>query len=103
MRGFDEEVWQRERFGIVVRGNRLKFLQNGELGEKLRDTRGRELVEASPLDGVWGIGVGRAAAEGVGRENWWGMNLLGKALMVVREELLLGYLDALEETAEDTG
>lgn len=57
-----------------------------DLRELLLGTGERELVEASPGDRIWGIGFTAAKAERAGRERW-GLNLLGKALMVVREEL----------------
>ena len=86
VRDFDDEVWKRERMGIVMEGNRVKFAQNEELREMLLRTGGRELVEASPTDRIWGIGFGKGNAEKC-RERW-GMNLLGKTLMMVRDELL---------------
>ena len=86
VRDFDDEVWKKERMEIVTEGNRLKFAQNDELREMLLRTEGRELVEASPMDRIWGIGFGKGNAD-KSRERW-GMNLLGKALMMVRDELL---------------
>jgi len=87
VRGFDQEVWEERRFGIVVAGNRAKFEQHAELGAFLRGTGTRVLVEASPVDRVWGIGLAaddpRAASPG----EWEGLNLLGFALMQVRAEL----------------
>lgn len=72
-------------------GNLLKFsAAAGDEGRRLRGlllgTGGRELVEASPFDRVWGIGFGVGEAERVGRGRW-GMNLLGRVLMDVREVL----------------
>jgi ribA/ribD-fused uncharacterized protein len=86
VRDFDDKVWKMERVGIVMEGNRLKFAQNETLRGMLLLTRGRELVEASPMDRVWGIGFGRRNAEK--RRERWGMNLLGKALMMIRDEFL---------------
>jgi hypothetical protein len=87
VRGFDNEVWVQHRFDIVVRGNLAKFRQNEELKTFLLSSRSRILVEASPVDKIWGIGL---AAEGVRAQNpeeWQGLNLLGFGLMVVRERL----------------
>lgn len=55
------------------------------LAKKLLETGERELVEASPYDRVWGIGYGAADAED--SREFWGENLLGKALMRVRDRL----------------
>lgn len=77
-----------DKFEIVVQGNTYKFTI-AEDAENLREwlfaTGARELVEASPLDRVWGIGFTEKNA-GANRHRW-GENLLGKALMVVRERL----------------
>lgn len=83
---FSEEIWQENRFTIVVEGSYLKFSQNEELKRMLLETGDRELVEASPLDRIWGVGFGARNA-GVKRDKW-GLNLLGKALMVTRERLV---------------
>ena len=87
VRGFDEEVWQRERFALVTEGSVHKFRQHPELRDFLLGTAGRVLVEASPLDRVWGIGL---AAGDPGAEDpaaWRGLNLLGFALMEARARL----------------
>lgn len=82
---FDEETWKAKRLQIVIDGNYLKFTQDPNLREQLLDTGSRELVEASPRDRIWGIGFGaKNAGKTRGR---WGLNLLGKALMRVREQL----------------
>ncbi len=87
VRGFDEQVWEAARFDLVVRGNLAKFGQNPELAEFLLGTGERVLVEASPVDRVWGIGLA-AGDERAGRpELWRGLNLLGFALMEVRRAL----------------
>jgi ribA/ribD-fused uncharacterized protein len=85
VRGFDEARWCDERYDLVVAGNLAKFGQNKELGDFLRRTGKKVLVEASPLDRIWGIGMSRTH-EDVGRPACWrGLNLLGFALMDVRE------------------
>ena len=74
------------KFDVVLEGNWLKFMHGeGWLRERLLSTGDRELVEASPRDRVWGIGFAAEYAE-ESRE-MWGMNLLGKALMTVRERI----------------
>jgi len=87
VRGFDEKRWRDVRYDIVVAGNVAKFTQHPELGEFLRGTGRRVLVEASPYDRVWGIGVGETHDEVPHPARWRGLNLLGFALMEVRERL----------------
>jgi ribA/ribD-fused uncharacterized protein len=87
VRGFDEETWRRERFGIVVEGSVHKFAAHPELREFLLGTGGRVLVEASPVDRVWGIGLAADDEAAFDPERWRGPNLLGFALMEARERL----------------
>ncbi|KAJ5938027.1 DUF1768-domain-containing protein [Penicillium verhagenii] len=82
---FDDNLWRKERYAIVLEGSYLKFSQNEDLKQILLATGERELVEASPRDRIWGIGFGKDAAD-MQREEW-GLNLLGKALMDVRARL----------------
>ncbi|ECL1964713.1 NADAR family protein [Listeria monocytogenes] len=87
IRGFQEDIWLKNRFNIVMRANQAKFSQNEELKKFLMQTKKRILVEASPVDKIWGIGM---AADNKNVENplyWKGLNLLGFALMAVRDEL----------------
>lgn len=83
VKGFDEVHWNNLRYDIVVRGNMFKFGQNEELKKILVKTKSAELVEASPYDKIWGIGLSENQARRVNRKRW-GMNLLGNALMEVR-------------------
>jgi len=87
VRGFDDHQWNEARFGIVVRGNRAKFEQNPMLRGFLLGTGGRVLVEASPVDRVWGIGLAADDPRATKPEQWRGLNLLGFALMEVRRQL----------------
>ena len=87
VRGFDEARWVAARFGIVVRGNVAKFGQNPALGEFLRGTGERVLVEASPVDRIWGIGLAAKDPAAQDPARWRGLNLLGFALMEARAEL----------------
>jgi ribA/ribD-fused uncharacterized protein len=88
VRGFDEQRWAEARFGIVVRGNRAKFEQNADLRRFLIGTHGRVLVEASPVDRVWGIGMKGDDPRATDPAQWRGLNLLGFALMEARSCLL---------------
>ena len=85
--GFDQEVWERERWDVVVRGNLAKFSSHPKLLEFLLGTGQRVLVEASPHDRVWGIGLTASDAGAADPEQWDGENLLGFALMEVRHRL----------------
>jgi ribA/ribD-fused uncharacterized protein len=87
VRGFDEARWNAARWEIVVRGNQAKFGQNPELGAYLAGTGDRVLVEASPVDRVWGIGLAEDDPAAENPELWRGLNLLGFALMEVRARL----------------
>ena len=87
VRGFDEVRWRETRFDIVVRANRAKFSQRPELCAFLHSTRDQVLVEASPHDRTWGIGLDAADPRARDPRRWRGLNLLGFALMEVRSEL----------------
>ncbi|GAB3862291.1 NADAR family protein [Dactylosporangium cerinum] len=87
VRGFDETIWKRERFGIVVAGSEAKFGQRDDLREFLVGTGDRILVEASPLDRIWGIGLSAQDASADEPALWRGLNLLGFALMRARTTL----------------
>jgi ribA/ribD-fused uncharacterized protein len=84
---FDEAVWLQHRYSIVVRANKAKFAQNPELAEFLRQTGERVLVEASPVDRIWGIGLAQDDVRASNPNEWQGLNLLGFALMQVRDEI----------------
>ncbi|NDU77178.1 DUF1768 domain-containing protein [Actinomadura sp. DSM 109109] len=87
VRDFDERTWRANRVTIVTRGSEAKFSQNGELRDYLLRTGDRILVEASPLDRVWGIGLAADDPRAERPASWKGENLLGFALMTVRDAL----------------
>ncbi|MBL1108103.1 NADAR family protein [Streptomyces sp. 5-8] len=87
VRDFDQETWERERFRIVVEGSVHKFAAHADLGRFLLNTGDRVLVEASPVDRIWGIGLSADDAAAAEPERWQGLNLLGFALMEARERL----------------
>jgi len=87
IRGFDDARWARARYAVVVQGNLAKFTQNAALGAFLRSTGDQVLVEASPVDTVWGIGLAQDHADACNPARWKGLNLLGFALMEVRARL----------------
>jgi|SRR5690554_480562 len=83
--GFDENIWLKNRYEIVRLGNIHKFNQNRELGEYLLNTGHRILVEASPVDTIWGIGLTKDSKDIDNIYAWRGLNLLGFALMETRD------------------
>lgn len=88
VRNFDNDIWDNECYGIVKRGNLAKFSQSPKLGEYLKSTKNRILVEASPRDRIWGIGMGQSNPDVENPLKWRGRNLLGFVLTEVRDELL---------------
>jgi ribA/ribD-fused uncharacterized protein len=84
---FDVALWDAHKFGIVVEGNRHKFGQHEVLSKFLAETGSRVLVEASPTDAVWGIGMGADHPDVKEPGLWKGENLLGYALMEVRDKM----------------
>ncbi|MEH1167729.1 NADAR family protein [Micromonospora sp. CPCC 205539] len=88
--GFDQQTWEEQRYAIVVAGNLAKFSQHPELSQFLLTTGERVLVEASPLDRVWGIGLSGDDPRAEDPARWQGLNLLGFALMEVRRLLREG-------------
>ena len=87
VRGFEQKVWDKFKYAIVLLGNWHKFSQNRELREFLLSTGDSVLVEASPYDAIWGIRLAASSPEAQDPMKWRGQNLLGFALMEVREEL----------------
>jgi ribA/ribD-fused uncharacterized protein len=84
---FDPVVWDEHKYDIVKSGNYYKFSQNKELTHFIKETRGKVLVEASPVDQVWGIGLAEEDPTAKDPAEWKGENLLGFALMEVRDRL----------------
>src|SRR4051794_7851451 len=87
VRGFDERTWCDARFDIVVAGSVAKFDQHPDLRDYLLNTGDRVLVEASPVDQVWGIGLRATDGRAGDPARWRGLNLLGFALMRARAQL----------------
>lgn len=82
---FDEKIWDKHKTDIVIRGNTAKFSQNQELKYFLLNTNNRILVEASPYDKIWGIGMKSDDTRCENPTLWDGENLLGFCLMEVRD------------------
>jgi ribA/ribD-fused uncharacterized protein len=88
IRGFDKATWDKNCLAIVYEGNLAKFSQNEDLKAALLLTGDRIMVEASPLDNIWGIGLDENA-EGIEDPSFWlGLNLLGQAITLVKGQLM---------------
>jgi ribA/ribD-fused uncharacterized protein len=87
VKNFDQEKWNAACFDIVVRGNTAKFGQNKTLRRYLLETGDQVLVEASPVDRIWGIGLAADDPRAQDPTQWQGSNLLGFALMQARAAL----------------
>jgi ribA/ribD-fused uncharacterized protein len=83
--GFDQEQWDASKYSIVRKGNALKFSQHEGLKTFLLATGDKVIVEASPADKIWGIGLTESNPDASDPSKWLGQNLLGFALMEVRD------------------
>ena len=88
--GYIDEIWNVHRQNIVITGNEAKFSQHPELKQFLLSTQNTVLVEASPYDPIWGIGMAAGEENIENPKTWKGLNLLGFALMEVRNRLNTG-------------
>lgn len=87
VQNYVEKQWLENRMDIVIQGNYYKFSQHPALSEFLKNTGERILVEASPYDTIWGIGMVERDPNILFPTKWKGENLLGFALMEVRNLL----------------
>lgn len=87
VKNFDEAIWNVQKYDIVVKGNLLKFSQNKQMQDYLISTKDSILVEASPYDRIWGFGLDENSPHANDPFKWNGQNLLGFALMEVRDKL----------------
>jgi ribA/ribD-fused uncharacterized protein len=84
---FDGQLWDAHKYGFVLEGNVLKFGQDPRLKHFLLATGDKVIVEASPVDAIWGIGLSIEARCIEDPRTWRGENLLGFALMEARDRL----------------
>ena len=82
---FNENIWNENKYRIVLEGNIAKFSQNENLKEFILSSKNKILVEASPYDKVWGIGLSADSENIKNPLTWKGENLLGFALMEARD------------------
>lgn len=87
VRNFNENTWNKLKYNIMLKCIREKFSQNIPIKESLIKTHPKNLYEASPWDKIWGIGYDKESAS-ITEPNKYGQNLLGKALMELRDEFL---------------
>lgn len=85
VKNFNADEWEKIATDVVFQGNVYKFSQNEKLKLGLSRTKGKELVEASPYDKIWGIGLAESHPDAWDKSKWKGLNLLGKTLDKVRE------------------
>jgi ribA/ribD-fused uncharacterized protein len=89
VKNFDASVWDKQKYESVKQGNLHKFSQRLDLKQFLLNTNRQILVEASPVDSIWGIGMAKDELNIENPKLWKGQNLLGFALMEVREALTM--------------
>jgi ribA/ribD-fused uncharacterized protein len=100
VRGFDEQVWNSVCRGIVYTGNLARFSQDESARASLLATADKMIVEASPTDRIWGIGLAPDDDRALDRAEWRGKNWLGTALMQVRQTLRGGSGRRAEDSDE---
>lgn len=84
---YDDHHWNGIRQIVVYEGLLAKFSQNEDLKEQLKATGDAVLAECAVKDRIWGIGLSMSDPDRMNRKKWQGQNLLGYALMMVREQL----------------
>lgn len=87
VKGFRKDIWEANAKMIVYRANFAKFTQNPEALQWLMTTDGTTLVEASPWDVIWGVGMGAEDPRCHDRSQWKGTNWLGEIVTHVREDI----------------
>jgi ribA/ribD-fused uncharacterized protein len=88
VRRFNQEKWEGRARDVVYQGNWAKFTRNPDLKELLLATRRTVLVEASPSDTIWGIGLAEDDPRALDPKTWRGRNWLGEVLTRVRDHIL---------------
>ena len=102
VRHFDHKLWQSKCENTVLHGNLAKFSKNEEMRLALIQNGDRRLVEASPQDNLWGIGLSACDPRASSPDSWWGQNLLGRALKHAREILHRDITAPLYNPAPET-
>lgn len=89
VKGFDRRQWDSISRDVVMRASLAKFTDNPKLRAQLLRTEGTLLVEASPTDVIWGIGLDERDPRCHDQREWRGTNWLGQVLTDLREHLLV--------------
>jgi ribA/ribD-fused uncharacterized protein len=84
---FEVGVWEAVAKDIVFKGNYEKFTQHADLKELILSTGDKTLVEASPYDKLWGIGIVETDPRALNRYQWPGRNWLGEVLTNVKNKI----------------
>jgi len=87
VKNFDQAKWEAVARDVVYKANYAKFSQNEDCLDTLAENRGKTIVEASPYDKIWGIGLSKDDPRANDRSQWLGTNWLGEAIMQVRDKL----------------
>lgn len=87
VKNYDDAKWQSVRYQIMVEVLMDKFSQNKGIKAQLLSTGDMTLIEGSPIDKIWGIGIHWEDRDCFDKSKWKGTNLLGEALMEVRKAL----------------
>jgi len=101
VKNFSQDIWNQIAGCIVYRGNFAKFNRNQHLKDLLVKTKGTTLVEASPYDSIWGIGLTSTDPRSQNRKTWKGKNWLGKILTRVRDDLDLIQEEELDRSSKE--
>lgn len=87
VKNFDEAIWNKHKYELMFIANKAKFRFDYQITDMLLETGDAKLVEASPVDKIWGIGLDAETAKNTPEANWPGQNLLGQVLMDLRDLL----------------
>jgi len=88
VKNFDDKKWSKISRGVVFKANMAKFTQNPRMLDELISYGNREIVEASPTDKIWGIGLAVDDPKIHDKSNWQGTNWLGEVIMDVKKTII---------------
>lgn len=101
VKNWDEDKWVKNREAIMITALRAKALQHKSVMKNLLETKDSIIVEASPVDFIWGIGLAQDNKNARNPDLWCGENLLGKCWMVVRKEFSSSLAEEILESKDD--